>query len=83
MSESNELIVIEEVKAVEVFTSNGIKPLIKMVREKALSEVPDMSNKKGARPRALFGCKGSKNKNRTRWPRKRPNRGLEKASQGC
>jgi septal ring factor EnvC (AmiA/AmiB activator) len=47
MSESSELIVIEEVKAVEVFTSNGIKPLIQMVREKALSEVPDMSTKKG------------------------------------
>ncbi len=47
MSEQNELIVIEEVKAVEVFTNQGIKPLIEMVREKALSEVPDMTTKKG------------------------------------
>ena len=47
MSESNELIVIEEVKAIEVFTDKGIRPLIDAIRKKALSEVPDMKTKKG------------------------------------
>lgn len=47
MSESNELIVIEEVKAIEVFTDKGIRPLIDAIRQKALSEVPDMKTKKG------------------------------------
>ena len=47
MGELNELIVIEELKAVDVFTETGIKPLIDAIRKKALSEVPDMSTKKG------------------------------------
>lgn len=47
MSESNELIKIEDIKAVDVFTEDGIKPIIELIRERTLTEVPDMSTRKG------------------------------------
>lgn len=43
----SDLIVLEEVKAIEVFTVEGIDPLIEGIREKARSVAPDMTTKKG------------------------------------
>lgn len=43
----NDLIVIEGVKAIEVFTDGGLGPIIKKIEQEVLALVPDISSEKG------------------------------------
>ena len=44
---SNELMVLENINAVEVFKAGGIDPIIKAIREEVAHDVPDVSTVKG------------------------------------
>jgi len=58
----NDLIVLENINAVEVFSGNGLDDLLKQITEEAKSIVPDLTSKKGRDEIASMAYKVAKSK---------------------
>ena len=59
---SKELLVIEELKAVDVFKKGGIQPILDRIKEEVSAETPDISTPKGRARIASQAFKVAKSK---------------------
>lgn len=59
---SNDLVVIENLNAVDIFKAGGIDPILERIREQVQSDVPDVSTLKGRKEIASIAHKVAKSK---------------------
>ena len=62
MAESTELIVVQSLNPVEVFTSDGVSEVLKTIEEKALAHVPNLETAGGRKDIASLAFKVSRSK---------------------
>lgn len=62
MSESNELVVLNNLNPVSIFTENGADPLLEAIKKEVSSFVPDISTVKGRKEIASLANKVAKSK---------------------